>query len=94
LLGGVLALAGCAGHLEAVQITGDVGARLSSQETALGSLSATCLEVATLSDRTKTARSFVSGLEAGAGPSRSSTPTREVSARPQRITARDRVWLP
>ena len=49
LLGGVLALAGCAEHLEAVQMTGDVGARLSAQESALGSLSATCLEVATLS---------------------------------------------
>jgi hypothetical protein len=49
LLGGILALAGCGGHLEAVQVTGDVGARLSGHETALGSLSATCLEVATLS---------------------------------------------
>jgi hypothetical protein len=49
LLGGILALAGCGGHLEAVQVTGDVGARLSAHETALGSLSATCLEVATLS---------------------------------------------
>jgi hypothetical protein len=51
VLGGVLALVGCAGggHLEAVQVTGAVGARLSAQETALGSLPATCLEVATLS---------------------------------------------
>lgn len=49
LLGGILALAGCGGHLEAVQVAGDVGARLSAHETALGLLSATCLEVATLS---------------------------------------------
>jgi hypothetical protein len=50
VLGGVLALAGCSGgHLEAVQVTGAVGARLSAHETALGSLPATCLEVATLS---------------------------------------------
>lgn len=50
VLPGVFALAGCGGtHLEAVQVTGAVGERLSAHETALGSLPASCLEVATLS---------------------------------------------
>jgi hypothetical protein len=50
LLGAVFALVGCGGaHLDAVQVAGAVGARLSGHETALASLPATCLEVATLS---------------------------------------------
>jgi hypothetical protein len=45
----VLAITGCGSHLEAVQVTSAVGDRLSAHETALDSLPATCLEVATLS---------------------------------------------
>jgi hypothetical protein len=49
VLAGVLALAACGSHLDAVQVTSAVGDRLEAHETALGSLPATCLEVATLS---------------------------------------------
>ena len=49
MLAGLLVLPACSSHLDAVRVVGAVGETLSAQEPVLGSIPATCLEVATLS---------------------------------------------